>query len=80
MVSQAFGQQPNGGFDQAQYGTVNQAPKAKKKWPKVVAIVVAVVAALAVIGYFTYPFIYSLVSPKAKAETALKNLGKNVDS
>ena len=77
---QAFGQQPNGGFDQAQYGAVNQAPKAKKKWPKVVAIVVAVVAALAVIGYFAYPFIYSLVSPKAKAETALKNLGKNVDS
>lgn len=77
---QAFGQQPNGGFDQAQYGTVAQAPKAKKKWPKVVAIVVAIVAVLAVVGYFAYPFIYSLVSPKAKAEAALKNLGKNVDS
>ncbi len=75
---QAFGSM--GGFDQAQFGTANNTPKPKKKWPKIVAIVAAILVVIGVAGYFTYPLIANALSPKAKAVTALKNLGKNVDS
>ena len=77
---QAFGQTGNSTFDQAQYGTINQGPKPKKKWPKIVGIVALIVVILGAAGYFAYPYLYSIFSPKAKAVTALKNLGKNADS
>lgn len=50
-------------------------PPKKKKWPKVLAIVAAVLIILSAGGYFAYPYITEMLSPKKQAVTALKNAG-----
>ena len=58
--------------------------KKKKKWPKVAGILAAVLIVLGVAGYFIYPMILPIISPKAYAVSALKNttskLANNVDT
>jgi len=76
---QAFGQ-VNNSFDQNQYGSMDQQPKAKKKWPLIAGIAVLVVAIIAAVAYFAYPAIADMVSPTRRAKSALKGLGTDAQT
>lgn len=69
-------------FNSMPYGTqpVNQMPPKKKKWPKIAAIVAAVLIILGVGGYFAAPYITEMISPKKQAVTALKSAGAEFQS
>ncbi|MDO5402160.1 MAG: zinc ribbon domain-containing protein [Eubacteriales bacterium] len=69
-------------FEGQAMGQPQQEPVSvkKKKWPKVAAVVAAVLAVLCVAGYFAYPYIANMISPKNQAITALKNAGADFES
>ena len=79
-TQQQFQPQFNGMPFGGQPGAPVQEPKKKKKWPKVVGIVAAIVIVLCAAGYFAYPYISEMISPKKQAVTALKNAGDNFET
>lgn len=63
------------GYNGAQGTVFYAAPKKKKRWPLITALVIVIVAVLGVGTYFAYPYVKEIISPRRQAVEALKSIG-----
>lgn len=73
---QSYASQPYGG----QTGMPQETPKKRSKLPKIVGLVAAIGIILGVVGFFAYPYIQEMFSPKKQAVAALKEAGSDFES